>query len=185
MFPVGTGTCTRPWSKMSMRTKMRDGYDIDRKRSYTGHFGGTSAAATNIAGAACALNGLARQLYGVPATPVGMRDSCRSSLTPLNCLTLQIPPGQESNPVGFLCNGLDGTPNRRLRLPQDVCACDQPNCETIVTIGWRPRIWQFGRDDSAVVQVATNLSGSIFEDDGQTSLLITSSRVKATATSSA
>ena len=134
-----------------------DGYDIDRKRSYTGHFGGTSAAATNIAGAACALNGLARQLYGVPATPVGMRDSA------LKPYTVETPYNSATNPVGFEYNTLDTTPNRRLVYPIDLCPPDV--CETLITIGWRPRIWEFGRDDSAVVQVATNLSGSIFEDD--------------------
>ena len=37
-------------------------------------------------------------------------------------------------------------------------------------MGWRPRIWEFGRDDCAVVQVATNLDGAVFGNDAQSLL---------------
>ena len=47
---------------------------VDRRRAYTGRFGGTSAATAQIAGAACALQGLARQYFQIPANPGGLRD---------------------------------------------------------------------------------------------------------------
>lgn len=137
---------------------------IDRRRSYTGHFGGTSAAATNIAGAACALNGLARQLYGVPATPSGMRDVA------LKPYTVEQPYDSNANPLGFACNQLSTDPNRRLVFPLDTCGCDVPDCNVVVSMGWRPRIWEFGRDDCAVVQVANNLNGAVFANDAQSLL---------------
>ena len=48
-------------------------YEIDRRRAYTEHFGGTGSSSQYCWRGLC-LNGLARQLYGVPSTPVGMRD---------------------------------------------------------------------------------------------------------------
>ena len=146
----------------SITSRAPQDLQADRRRSYTGHFGGTSAAATNIAGAACALQGLAKQFYAVPATPGGLRDVA------MKPYTVDQQYDSIANPVGFACNAIDDSPLGQDRLANvlDNCNCENPNCPVVVSIGWRPRIWEFGRDDTAVVQLVSNIT----DEDGNSAV---------------
>ncbi len=142
----------------SITSRAPQDLQADRRRSYTGHFGGTSAAATNIAGAACALQGLAKQFYAVPATPGGLRDVA------MKPYTVDQEYDSAVNPVGFQYNTVDTTPQQRLVNVVDNCPDDI--CDQVISIGWRPRIWEFGRDDTAVVQLVSNIT----DEDGNSAV---------------
>ena len=158
----------------SITSRAPQDLQADRRRSYTGHFGGTSAAATNIAGAACALQGLAKQFYAVPATPGGLRDVAMKPYTVDQEYASNVTAGDDANPVGFQCNSIatNTLGQNRLANVLDNCSCENPECPEIISIGWRPRIWEFGRDDTAVVQLVSNITdangdSAVFDNDAE------------------
>ena len=75
----------------------------------------------------------------------------------------------EANPRALLATSFNRSKSS-IGHPLDTCDCDVPDCDVVVNMGWRPRIWEFGRDDCAVVQVATNLDGAVFGNDAQSLL---------------
>ena len=147
----------------AIQPKNPNDFGVDRRRTYTSRFGGTSAAATQIAGAACALQGLAKQYFQIPANPVGLRDIAlkpypAEGAPNTEAVIFDNSPRQNFAGVsGILGSDTDG--DGRLdgvyeALPEGI----------EVTLGTYPRIWGFADDSSAVVQLLT-LDGAVIDNE--------------------
>ena len=138
--------------------KEEDDEAVDRTRAYTAHFGGTSAAATQVAGAVCAIQGVAKQAYGIPAfiagpeAGTGLRDLAMKAYT-------------QTEPSGINLQNADYNNNGSLDF-----SVDRPEGSalpiTSIPVGWPLRIWEFAMDDVAVVQVI-NLDDAVYVDEAQ------------------
>ena len=139
---------------------------VDRRRAYTARFGGTSAATAQIAGSVCALQGLAKQFFSIPASPGGLRETAM----------VPYPSGGSPNTEAVITGnsgrapfngdisgnfGIDADGDGRL---DGVYEAQPEGIE--VTLGTYPRIWGFADDSSAVVQLLT-LEGAVVENDAE------------------
>jgi hypothetical protein len=81
--------------------------EADPTKTYTAQFNGTSAAAPMIAGVVACLQGVAKQLYGVPLTPAQMRDGVLTSGARPQCEVLPQPFGSGDDPCqgDFIASG--------------------------------------------------------------------------------
>ncbi|NNF44634.1 MAG: S8 family serine peptidase [Phycisphaerales bacterium] len=77
----------------------------DPTRQYTLSFNGTSASSPMIAGLVARLQGLAKQLYGIPLAPEQIRDTSAGFL---QCLQLRTDPTFLGSDDGLECAGDDG-----------------------------------------------------------------------------
>ena len=131
---------------------------VDRRRAYTAHFGGTSAAATQVAGAVCAIQGVAKQAYGIPAFIAGtegggLRDVAMKAYTQTEASGSNLENSDLPDANGSLNLSEDQPANTGL----DILG---------IPVGWPLRIWEFGMDDVAVVQVV-NLDDAVYVDEAQ------------------
>ena len=122
---------------------------VDRRRTYTAHFGGTSAAATQVAGAFCAIQGLAKQYFAMPGYVEGIRDLAMKAYT-------------QPDPLGV---GLDNTDlNGDGSLDRSIDVDNDDLDVNGIPYGWPLRLWEFGMDDVAVVQVL-NIEDAVYVDE--------------------
>jgi len=142
---------------------------VSRTRAYTSQFGGTSAAAAQIAGAACALQGLAKQTFGIPAGPGPLRDT---AMVPYTYKDPNDPTGETVDEYNTEWKYLPGRAQfEDVYTGQAGEVVDgqlQAVAEGIpgdpIRTGQFPIIWRWARDDTAVVQV-TSLPGGVFENE--------------------
>ena len=139
---------------------------VDRRRAYTARFGGTSAATAQIAGAACALQGLARQYFQIPANPGGLRDIAMKPYPADGAPNTEAVVTGNSGRANFEGDisgnfGIDADGDGRL---DGVYEAQPEGIE--VTLGTYPRIWGFADDSSAVVQLLT-LDGAVVNNEAQ------------------
>ena len=139
---------------------------VDRRRAYTARFGGTSAATAQIAGSVCALQGLAKQFFSIPASPGGLRETAMvpypSGGAPNTEAVITGNSGRQPFNGDVSGNfGIDADGDGRL---DGVYEAQAEGIE--VTLGTYPRIWGFADDSSAVVQLLT-LEGAVVDNDAE------------------
>ena len=149
---------------------LQDQYPSDlgtnRRRSYTARFGGTSAAAAQIAGSVCALQGLAKQFFGIPANPTGLRDIAMVPFpaegAPNTEAVIFDNSARQNFPAvsGILGSDVDGDG----RLDGVYEALGGESGDIDVALGTYPRIWRFADNSSAVNQLLT-LDGAVIDNE--------------------
>lgn len=141
----GTGVATCGYGDLSLP-------DGDRWRSYTVSFGGTSAAAPQIAGLAACLQGLAKQFYGITLTPEQIRVALGAPGIPPPLPAPRLFGGFDDSVDCSL--DLDGTAGPHMIGPYPVAAGDFGSAaSTILNQGFA------GFDDSPLVEEVIVLHG--------------------------
>lgn len=141
---------------------------VSRTRAYTSQFGGTSAAAAQIAGVACALQGLAKQTFGIPAGAGALRDT---AMVPYTYKDPNDPTGEQVDTYNTEWKQLPGRadfPDFTGQSGEIVDGQLSGVAEGLpgdpIRTGQFPVVWRWARDDTAVVQVVS-LPGGVFENE--------------------
>lgn len=141
----------------------------DNLRSYTNSFGGTSAAAPQIAGMAACLQGFAKQFYGIPLAPFQMRAILQTGYAQCGFSNPDDLWGfDESAPCGTDSND-DFGPNKIGRYTEPRAAAGTMLTQTIGGFDDSPLI-----DDITLIR-GTHLFGNVFSIKGQDDMYYTAS----------